>query len=766
MTATWLAGHTYVPGSLVVPSTTPPVVRTALINAGFETGSLTGWVTTKGAWTIVAGGYNSAYCAQTTTNNSDPSTDGAELNNDPRVAVTPGKSITASAMAKLTNAGTDNGNAAIALMWYTGLTGSPMSASLGTHIVGVGGSWKQTTVTAVAPAGAAYVGVRLTASAPTGGNIQFDNAVWDYATQGPTPGLIYKAVQAAPGQSADTEPTWPLTNGVTVVDNTVTWEAIVMVRVIWQASPILLSGGTEPAWSTDIGGFVHDGTINWQAIDRRVSDVNCPQSKVVAIMASKVFAGDKDITRFSATANPLDWTTPQDAGYLPTGLQQANSNDIAVLAPYRSNLCPFNASTFQNWQVDPDPANMAILDQMEGIGSTYQQAASPVAQDLFYLAALGVRSVSVTASANSLVAGDIGIPIDVLVQDAMSVASANSNIPRATYYPSAGQYWLAFSHYPPDVFTISGHLPDSLKGQSVSYQYGITGGVLPYSAVTVVSGSLPTGLSISSSGLVTGTPTAPGLFSFRLQATDTAGTVANLNDNSTITLGYTDTVIADGPIGYWPMDDVAGQPMRDLSGYNRAGTYLTSGVTNASPPIRTGSLGSLAITAFTGGGSVPNASNVFTFPYGAAFSLEIISEWTSSGSVFGDLIDNGAQALDGFNAWRIIYRYGTSNNAIQVNGNAKSLASNSTPSSGVQHIVFTLSAGVGLLYVNGALATTVSGIATWDNTYSNINVKIGSGNSGYQSSYGFTGIVSDLAIYASALTATQVLNHAKAGGFA
>jgi hypothetical protein len=123
-----------------------------------------------------------------------------------------------------------------------------------------------------------------------------------------------------------------------------------------------------------------------------------------------------------------------------------------VLAPYRSNLAAFNASSFQNWQVDPDPSAMAILDQMDGIGSTYQQAAQPVGTELYYLSQLGVRSVSVAAGSDNLAAGDVGMPIDPLVQAAMAGATST---PRAAYYPSAGQYWLAFADDTSEVFVFT-----------------------------------------------------------------------------------------------------------------------------------------------------------------------------------------------------------------------------------------------------------------------------------------------------------------------
>jgi hypothetical protein len=71
----------------------------------------------------------------------------------------------------------------------------------------------------------------------------------------------------------------------------------------------------------------------------------------------------------------------------------------------------------------------------------HQQAVQPVSDDLFFLAALGVRTVAIAEGTNNLATGDVGVPIDPLVQ---AEANAVDVEPVASYYPGAGQYWLAF----------------------------------------------------------------------------------------------------------------------------------------------------------------------------------------------------------------------------------------------------------------------------------------------------------------------------------
>lgn len=463
MTDKWQAGKTYVPGALVKPSSVQ-TLQTQATNGYFEEGD-TGWDYTGGCAFSATGGYGSNNCCIV----AGGAASGLALN-QARFVMRPGWTIGATCMIQQGASDVDHTRGYVQIYFYDesdAQIGQPISGNIvndGRH-----GAWLPSTITgAVAPAGTAYARAGIYLYQNSADAIWGDNLVVNYSYTVP-PGLIFKATQAAPGKSGSSEPAWPTTTGVPVTDNEVTWEGVIATRLVWKAVPLLKSGATEPDWPEVAGAVVHDGTIDWVASTSQVTDANCPHSKVVAIMASKVFAADKDIVRFSATVNPLDWTSSQDAGYLPTGLQQANANDASVLAPYRSNLTVFNASSFQNWQVDPDPAAMAILDQMEGIGSNWQHAAQPVGDDLYYLSQLGVRSVSIAGGTDNLSAGDVGMPIDELVRAAVKLDSTTLG-PRATYYPSAGQYWLAVTPAggDPVVFV---HTLNAGKGKWSRYLY-------------------------------------------------------------------------------------------------------------------------------------------------------------------------------------------------------------------------------------------------------------------------------------------------------
>lgn len=444
-TPVWQPGTLYPPGSLVRPTGPLAPPAPSISNTTFDANA-TGWTLSGSMAWSASGGFASAGCVVATT-----TAGGAEVT--AYSSVIPGQVITATAMIA-TPTGSAGSSGDVNIVWYD--SGNVfIDDDQGNIVSRAGGTgYRMSTASFPAPANAAFFRVRLDAAPAGGGAVRFDNITVASSGGAVPEGLVYKAVQAGIGTSAASEPVWPPSVGLTVVDGTVTWEAVIATRITYKAFPILKSGATEPTWPQGVGTSVPDGTISWLTDSRQV--VQAPNSNVVAITASKVFAADEDIIRYSATINPLDWTSTDDAGYLPSGLNQNGSNDTDVLNIYRASLVSFSSTTFQNWQVDPDPANMSLLDVMEGIGSTWQHAAQPVGKDLFYLAKLGVRTVGISAGSTNLVNGDVGMPIDPLVRESVKSAEYNGSDVNGLYYPSLGQYWLAFSDFPPPGLFISG----------------------------------------------------------------------------------------------------------------------------------------------------------------------------------------------------------------------------------------------------------------------------------------------------------------------
>jgi hypothetical protein len=429
---TWQPGTTYVPGAIVVPTHTGPQGFVAPNNPGFESGSLTGWTST-GSWAVEgvvvyqgswAGVFNGIGIGTLVNTQQSP--------------CIPGMTVNAQAFVRVAG----GGNGEVALYWYDA-SHTFLSQTQGGS-VGVANNWVQASVSGVAPANAAYVALVLGAFTPgSGDSIAFDACSWSYVYNGPPAGLVYQATQASPGKSGATEPNWPGNTTTTVTDNQVTWQGIIATQLTWTAVPINETGATEPTWPTVVGGSVNDNGINWVAYAFNIQDANCPNTPVVQIAASKIYAADNDIIRYSATANPLDWSDANNAGYLPFGLQTYGSNPAAAMGLYRWNLVIFSAEGFQMWQVNEDPSVSALISALP-IASTHNEAMAPLTNDLLFLSKNGVRSLGTTATADGLQSGDIGMPMDPVIKQFMMAAQADNTPILSTYVPEYSQYWIVF----------------------------------------------------------------------------------------------------------------------------------------------------------------------------------------------------------------------------------------------------------------------------------------------------------------------------------
>ncbi|NKZ40112.1 autotransporter domain-containing protein [Oleiagrimonas citrea] len=99
----------------------------------------------------------------------------------------------------------------------------------------------------------------------------------------------------------------------------------------------------------------------------------------------------------------------------------------------------------------------------------------------------------------------------------------------------------------PTIVLTPSTLPNLQQGTAFSQQLSASGGTAPYT-YQVTSGSLPTGLTLSSSGLISGTPAAAGPYNFTVTATDaTTGSAAPYSGSQAyaVTVGSNPPIVSD-----------------------------------------------------------------------------------------------------------------------------------------------------------------------------------------------------------------------------
>lgn len=435
-TPVWQAGTIYSPGALVQPASAIAPVPDQVTNPGFELGNID-W--SLGTGFSIGEFGNGTHFQGTWSLQWNATSTGRAINTN-ATEVVPGQTIHANCQVQQGASSSGQAGARAEIAWYDA-SDELLAFSSGNLVSsGSNSSWHQSSISGVAPAGAAFARFSIYAFRNSGSHpLWIDNCTWDAVVTSLPSGLVFRAVQAVAGYSGATEPVWPVVNGAQVVDNEVTWEAVFASRVVWEASPILVSGDYEPIWPTVPNGTVADGTIKWVAMSNLVTDPKAPRSKVIAIAASKIFAADDDIIAFSATVNPLDWSSEQDAGYIPFGLNTFGSTPVTAMALYRSNLVAFNSEGYQMWQVDQDPANMAILDASP-VACLFPKSAQPVSNDLVMCTPEGVRNIGIAGASTNLQAGYFGAQVDPLVAPKINA----DEVPFALFWPARGQYWLVF----------------------------------------------------------------------------------------------------------------------------------------------------------------------------------------------------------------------------------------------------------------------------------------------------------------------------------
>jgi hypothetical protein len=442
--AAWSPSTLYQPGALVKPLSVAPVVSSAIPNAGFESGDVswtkgTGWHITNTSTPGARGyyPYQGSYYAYWL--ESEGKNIGYQyLSMSTTVPVVPGQFVSASCYESRQGGSNSAYDAQLVLLWYDAAN-ALVKESLGSFSnTNNAKDYRVFTVSDSTPGAATKLKVAFKAQGTNdGGRGAIDSFTWDYVNLVPAAAdfTVYQAVQASAATSATSEPTWP-GPAATVVDGGVTWLGGVTSVITWTARPIMKSGGTEPAaWGAQPASATPDNTITWVATTGLVEDA--PNSKIAALAAKKVFAADGDIVPFSATVNPLDWVTQDDAGYLATGLNTYGANPVAALGLYRGNLIPFNSAGLQMWQVDPDPELMSFQDALP-IGSTFHKALQSVKNGLMFLTQLGYRSLGIAKAATNIEGADIGDAIDSLVGPKVT---AGTYKPNSTTYPARGQYW-------------------------------------------------------------------------------------------------------------------------------------------------------------------------------------------------------------------------------------------------------------------------------------------------------------------------------------
>lgn len=352
------------------------------------------------------------------------------------------------------------------------------------------------------------------------------------------------------------------------------YAATAPVITVQPGSVAVLSGGS--ASFTAAADGVPAPSVRWQRAESR-SDVfvDVAGATATTLTTPPVTPGD-DGAQFRAVFSNAAGETASEPARL-TVLFRAG-------APTVTSLTPGDGQLVVAFTPGPVGNPLATTFEVSATPASQQPPGAPPAQEVF-----GIPTTSTTVTLTGLVNGAAYV---------VTVAAVNP-VGGTTSAPSAP----VVVGVPP---TVTGTPPGGAAGAAYSYQFTVAGAPAP--TVTVVSGTLPPGLALSSSGVLSGTPTTVGSYPFTVRATNALGT-ADLATSVTVAAGPAASITADGGSGQSAAPGaVFGAPLtaRVVDGYGNPvpGAAVTFTVTSGSASFA----GSPTVTATTNASGVASAA--------------------------------------------------------------------------------------------------------------------------------------------------------------
>jgi outer membrane autotransporter protein len=220
-------------------------------------------------------------------------------------------------------------------------------------------------------------------------------------------------------------------------------------------------------------------------------------------------------------AAPFTYTV--DSGVLPPGLSLNGTNGQLSGTATTAGIYSFTIkatdrdgySGVRSYSVEINSINVTVVTGVLNQATAYQPftahfSASGVAPRTFTIDG-GTSAPGLTLSAGGVLSG---VPTTVgFYQFVVRATDANGL--------TGSQI---FSHHvvAPTIRVAPSFFPQAVPGVPVSEQVTVTGGVGPHT-LSISSGALPTGLTLSPSGLLSGVANTPGTYPFTIRATDANG---------------------------------------------------------------------------------------------------------------------------------------------------------------------------------------------------------------------------------------------------
>jgi hypothetical protein len=159
-------------------------------------------------------------------------------------------------------------------------------------------------------------------------------------------------------------------------------------------------------------------------------------------LRNRMYIGADDIFCLSSIDDPTLWEE-QDAGSAVISFisQYGPQDRVVGFASMQGRLAVIGARSIQLWQPDADPANMALLQTLDNVGSLAMLSIKSIGDlDVMYLDRSGIRSLRANENTLNAFINDVGTAIDLLIRETLIGIDASAAC--AIVEPTTRQYWL------------------------------------------------------------------------------------------------------------------------------------------------------------------------------------------------------------------------------------------------------------------------------------------------------------------------------------
>jgi len=212
------------------------------------------------------------------------------------------------------------------------------------------------------------------------------------------------------------------------------------------------SPGVAQVYTATIGGTFEPAdqftiTINGTEIYTLTGGASGTGTSVLAFK-KKLYSTASSNLYFSALNGPTQWIAGLDYGFINMASQTAGQETLTVAEEYQGLMAIFSQNNIRIWSISEDSSANVFIQTLQNTGTISPPSVVPYgSNDVFYLAASGIRSIKARDSSNSASVSDVGTPLDTHIRDYLATLTqeeAQNGI--GMVEPIDGRFWMAIKN--------------------------------------------------------------------------------------------------------------------------------------------------------------------------------------------------------------------------------------------------------------------------------------------------------------------------------